>query len=166
MRSFSLHIDGKRALVRSALVVLAMATASVVATPAADASRRVAVEIEMSGQFTGPNSVSGTFTSMVGQIQDSGTYTETFAVDGDTIDAVKIFTGTKGLIAVAIHGFLDFPTPTSVSFRGGRWRVLFGTGAYAGMKGGGRPSSTGTADLALGTVLVSHSGKASLPRRP
>jgi hypothetical protein len=162
MRSFGLPIDGKRDLLRSVLVVLAVATASVAATAPAVAAPRVAVEIEMSGQFTGPNSVSGTFTSTVGTIHDSGTYAETFAVDGDTIDAVKIFTGTQGLIVMSIHGFLDFPTPTSVTFRGGRWRVLFGTGAYAGMTGGGRPSSTGTADLALGTVLVSHSGKARL----
>ena len=48
---------------------------------------------------------------------------------------------------------------------GGGWRILFGTGAYAGMKGGGRPSATAPADLALGTVLVSHSGKASLGKR-
>lgn len=162
MRSFGLHLDGKRGLVGGVLVVLAVAIASVVSTPRAAAASRVAVEIEMSGQFTGPNSVSGKFTSMVGTIEDSGTYEETFTVDGDTIDAVKIFTGTRGVIVISIHGFLDFPTPTSVTFRGGRWRTLFGTGAYAGIKGGGRPSSTGTADLALGTVLVSHSGKAHL----
>ena len=165
MPSFGLLIDGKRDLLRAVCLVLALATASVVAAPAEAAATHVAVKLEMNGQFTGPNSVSGTFTSQVGRIQDSGTYTETFAVDGDTIDAVKIFTGTQGLIVVSIQGFVDFPTRTSATFRGGRWKVLFGTGAYAGMKGGGRPSSTGTADLALGTVLVSHRGKARLPGR-
>jgi hypothetical protein len=162
MRFFGLPIDGRRSLLRSVLVVLVVATAGVATTAPAVAAPPVAVEIGMSGQFTGPNSVSGTFTSMVGSIHDSGTYAETFTVDGDTIDAVKIFTGTKGLIVISIHGFLDFPTPTTATFHGGRWRVLFGTGAYAGMKGGGRPSSSGTADLALGTVLVSHRGKARL----
>jgi hypothetical protein len=162
MRSFGLSHDRKRALVRSGLVVLAVAAASVIATPTAAASPRVAVSLEMSGQFTGPNSVSGTFTSTVGTIEDSGTYAETFTVDGNTIDAVKTFTGTHGIIVISIHGFLDFPTPTTVTFHGGRWRTLFGTGAYAGIKGSGRPSSTGTADLALGTVLVSHHGKAHL----
>ncbi|HWM09333.1 MAG TPA: hypothetical protein VNO82_08305 [Solirubrobacteraceae bacterium] len=162
MRSFGLLIDGKRDLLRTACVVLALATANVVATAPAAAAPRVAVNLAMTGQFTGPNSVAGTFTSKVGRIQDSGTYTETFAVEGNTIDAVKIFTGTQGLIVVSIHGFVDFPTPTSATFRGGRWQVLFGTGAYAGMKGGGRPSSTGSADLALGTVVVSHRGKARL----
>jgi hypothetical protein len=42
------------------------------------------------------------------------------------------------------------------------WQVSLGTGAYVGMTGGGRPSSTATADLALGTVAVSHRGKARL----
>lgn len=162
MRSFGLLIDGRRDLLRTACVMLALATVNVVATAPAVAAPRVTVKLEMSGQFTGPNSVAGTFTSRVGRIQDSGTYTETFAVDGDKIDAVKIFTGARGLIVVSIDGFVDFPTPTSATFRGGRWQVLFGTGAYAGMKGGGRPSSTGTADLASGTVVVSHSGKARL----
>ena len=162
MRSFGLSFDRNRALVRSILVALAVATASVIATAPAAASPRVAFELEMTGTLTGPNSVSGPFTSTVGSIQDSGTFAETFVIDGNTIEVVKIFTGTYGLIVLSAHTFLDFTTPTNVTFRGGRWRILFGTGAYAGLKGTGRPGAIGSADLALGTVAVSHRGKAHL----
>jgi len=151
---------------RALLLFLALAAAAVVGPAPATAATRAAVSIEMSGQFTGPNSVSGTFTSRVGTIEDSGTYTETFGIDGNTIDSVKVLTASQGIIVMTTRGFVESPTPTTVTFRGGRWQILFATGSYAGLKGGGRPAVTGIADLAAGTVLVSHRGKARLrPRR-
>jgi hypothetical protein len=152
---------------RPLVLLLAVVAAIVVATDPANARPRVAVNIEMSGQLTGTNSTAGTFTSRVGSIEDSGTYEETFGIDGDTIDAVKVLTGSQGILVFSVHTFVAFPTPTTVTFHGGYWRILFGTGAYAGIKGGGRPgTATSFADLVAGTVAVSHRGKARLrPRR-
>ena len=147
---------------RALPLFLAVVAAAAAGTAPATAAPPSSIGIEMSGQFSGPNSVSGSFTSRIGTVEDSGTYTETFGIDGDTIDSVKVLSASRGIIVLTVHGFVETPSPTSVTFRGGRWQVLFGTGAYAGLKARGRPGVTGSADLAAGTVRVRHRGKARL----
>ena len=155
-----------RSLGRTLLGMLTIALVCVAgAAPAAATTRAsVKIKIEMRGQFTGPDSVSGTFRSTIGRIEDSGTYTETFTIVGDVIDGVKVLTGARGTVTMRVHGFIDFPTATTATFRGGRWRILSGTGVYAGLEGGGRPGAKGGADLAAGTVNVSHRGTARICR--
>lgn len=131
--------------------VIALAAAPAVAAPPQ------AVSIDMAGTFTGPNTVAGTFTS-TGAIADSGTYTETFRLVGKTIHGVKTLTGSDGTLVIAITAVVDFPTPTTATFRAGHWRVVSGTGTFARVRGGGSPGAYGIADLAAGTIEVSHRG--------
>ena len=159
------HDGGTRMKRLWLLVLLTVIFGLVFPVGTASAETRTApVKIEMRGLLTGPDSVSGTFTLTIGRIEDSGTYTETFTIVGDVIDGVKVLTGTRGTVTMRVHGFIDFPTATTATFRGGRWRILSGTGAYAGLEGGGRPGAKGGADLAAGTVNVRHRGTARLCR--
>jgi hypothetical protein len=153
---------GRLAVLFVLVIGLMVALTAPAGAATAAARSRVYVKIEMRGQLTGPDSVAGTFTSTVGRIEDSGTYTETFTIVGDVIDGVKVLTGSRGTVAISVHSFIDFPTPTTATFRGGQWRILYGTGAYSGLQGGGRPGAKGGADLAAGTVDVSHRGTARL----
>ena len=151
---------------RTLALLLLVVAALIVDTAAAAAAQRVAVNLELSGRFTGPNSIAGTFTSRVGTIEDSGTYTQTFGLDGNRVDTVKVLTGSQGIIVIYVRAFADFVTPTTATFHGGHWKLLFGTGVYAGITGGGRPgAASGIADLAAGTEVVSHRGKARLRAR-
>jgi hypothetical protein len=157
------HLRTGRLAILCMLVIGCMVAAAAPAgATAATGHARVPVKIETSGQFTGPDTVSGTFTLRVGRIKDSGTYTETFTIVGDVIDAVKVLTGSRGTLVIGVHTFIDLPTPTTPTFHGGRWRILSGTGAYCGLQGGGRPGAIGGGDLAAGTTEVSHRGTARL----
>ena len=141
-----------------------VAAAAPAGATAATGHSRVPVKIEMLAQLTGPDMSAGTFTSRVGRVKDSGTYTETFTIVDGVIDAEKVLTGSRGTIVMHVRGFVDNPTPTTVAFRGGRWRFVSGTGTYCGLEGGGRPGAIGGADLATGAIEVSHRGTARLGR--
>jgi hypothetical protein len=84
----------------AAAVALAGALCGVVAVPASAHSRE-AITIATSGTITGPTTASGTFTSKVGRFEDSGTYTETYTLVGDEINAEKVLTGRRGAGGIA-----------------------------------------------------------------
>ena len=70
------HLRTGRLAILCMLVIGCMVAAAAPASAtAATGHSRVPVTIETLGQFTGPDTVSGTFTSRVGRIKDSGTYT-------------------------------------------------------------------------------------------
>jgi hypothetical protein len=155
-----------RGLKSRAVVVAALAAAlcGVGAAPAA-AHWRAPVKIQTIGNITAPATAYGTFTSRIGRLHDSGTYTETGTIVGDAIRAVKVFAGRRGTFEMHLEGFIVFETPTTATFRDGQWEFRNGTGAYSGLRGGGRPAvAKGSADLAARTVDVIHRGKARLGR--
>ena len=142
-----------------AAVALAGAACVVGAAPASGHSREV-ITIATSGNILGPTTASGTFTSKVGRFEDSGTYTETYTLVGDEINAEKVLTGRRGTITIRLRGYRVMQTPTTATFRDGWWRVIAATRAYSGLRGGGRPAvASGGADFATRTVNVVHAGK-------
>jgi hypothetical protein len=150
-----------RTLGRTLLALLTIAAVCVVGAAPATAHSRVSIKIETSGNITGPTTASGTFKSKVGRIKDSGTCTETYTLVGDEINAEKILTGRRGTVTISLHGFLVMQTATRATFRGGKWRIVGATCAYAGLQGGGKPAvAAGSADLAAGIVNVIHRGTA------
>ena len=69
--------------------------------------------------------------------------------------------------AVALHptranALTDVSADGVATFRGGSWRVVGGTGAYAGLRAGGRPAaaSESFASLVTGQVHIVHVGEA------
>jgi hypothetical protein len=158
-----LHAARQAGVVARAVAAVALVVAlCVVATaPASAHSRTSSISVRTSGTITGPTTASGTFTSEVGRMQDSGTYTETYTLVGDEINAEKILTGRRGTLTIRIHGFLMMQTETMATFRGGAWRIVSGTRAYTSLRGGGQPGvASGSADLATGVVNVVHRGTA------
>ncbi|HZA35841.1 MAG TPA: hypothetical protein VE505_12975 [Vicinamibacterales bacterium] len=118
--------------------------------------------VETAGSFTSATSVAGTFTT-AGAVTDAGSYTEDFSLSGNTIHAVKTLQGTHGTLVIAVTAVVGSPTSTTVSFRAGHWRIVSGTGAFTGLRGGGSPGASGLADLAVGTVQFAHEGTVVLP---
>jgi hypothetical protein len=143
-------------------VVVALAVAlCVVGGAPATAHWRAPVKVHTIGSLTGPDTAAGAFTSRIGSIKDSGTYSETFSLVGDAITAVKFFTGRRGTFEMHMYGWLVFQTPTTATFRDGEWMFRNGTGTYEGLEGSGEPVvAKGSADLAAGTVDVIHRGTA------
>jgi hypothetical protein len=143
-----------------ALVAVVLGLALLSAVPAA-ASAPQPVSIVVHGSLTGPTTAAGTYT-VSGAFQDSGTYIETFRFAGASIHGVKTLTGRKGTITLVAEAVIRWESPTRAVLFGGHWRFESGTGAYAGIQGGGFPGVIGSADLAAGTVDVRHDGSVSL----
>jgi hypothetical protein len=118
------------------------------------------VSISMQAQLTSATTTDGSF-ELRGALTDSGAYHEDFVIAGDRISAVKTFTGTLGTFVLRIHARLVPITDTRLGFAGGRWRLVSGTGAYAGLHGGGAPALTPASfgDLGTGEVHVRHTGR-------
>lgn len=142
---------------RLELILVAAVAALAAAAPAAAAAPEP-VTIAMHGHFTGPSSVAGTWEA-VGAVTDAGTYVETFRITGDAIHGEKVLTGSQGTIVIAVNAVVVWLSPTLATFRAGAWRIVSGTGAYAGLRGGGHPGASGFGDLATNTVEVAHEGQ-------
>jgi hypothetical protein len=145
----------------SLVLTVLFAVALVGGTSAAAAGGKTPVRIETHGVLTGPASVAGTF-AMTGAVSDSGTFVDSFSLDGDTIRVIKTLSGSKGTFTLRAKGAVVMTSPTAATFTGGSWRVLSGTGAYADLQGRGRPGAVGTVNFATGTVDVVHEGRARL----
>jgi hypothetical protein len=145
-------------LAASLLACLALAGAGVSSASAASGQP---VTLELHGTIVGPASVAGTWTA-IGAIEDSGTYTETFhfSRDGSHISVGKVLVGSAGTIVLKANARVVYQSATRIGFVRGRWSVDFGTGAYAGLRAGGRPAVTADsfADLASGEVSITHVG--------
>jgi hypothetical protein len=117
------------------------------------------VSILMRGQITSATTVDGTF-ELRGWLTDQGTYHEDFRIVGARISATKTFVGAMGTFVLRIHCRVTTISDTQVGFAGGRWWLESGTGAYAGLRGGGDPAVApgSISDLATGQVRIRHSG--------
>jgi hypothetical protein len=147
---------GLRPWMVGAVCVLVALLLPLVAT--ANQGRDVAIEME--GTLVGPTTVAGTWTA-TGAIADSGTYVEEAEfLPGRKLRGVKTLVGAKGTIVLRAKASYVFSTPTRLTFSGGgHWEILSGTGAYAGLVGGGNPAVEGSGDLATGVVQVVHHGR-------
>jgi len=148
--------------VHKLIMLLALAAVAVAsgAVPAS-ASTPEPVAIAMNGHFTRPNTVAGTW-SASGAFTDSGTYTETFRIEGQSIHGEKVLVGTKGTLVLNAQGVVVFLTPTTVTFKAGSWEIVDGTGAYERLHAGGTPAGTpdSFADLATDVIHITHAGDA------
>jgi hypothetical protein len=141
-------------------VTVVLGLALFAAMPAA-ASAPQPVSVVMHGALTGPDSVAGAF-SVSGAFEDSGTYVETLRFAGTSIHGVKTLTGGNGTITLVAEAVVRWESATRAVLFAGHWRFESGTGAYAGIQGGGFPGVVGSADLATGAVDVRHDGSVSL----
>jgi hypothetical protein len=141
-------------------IVLAVLAAAVAALPAG-ATGGEAVRIEMVGQFTGPNTIEGTWTS-TGAFADAGTYSETFEIVGDRIKGRKLLVGRAGTITLKAQGAIVWLSACTATFAGGGWKLSRGTGTYEGVTGNGQPVTTpdSVGDVCTGVVRIVHVGRA------
>jgi hypothetical protein len=140
------------------LGVMVVAAAYFVAPLSATATADSQVTIVMNGTLTSPDSVTGTW-MVSGAISDHGSYIERFGFEGSTILGVKTLTGAHGTITLRVKAEVVATSPTTIAFAHGQWRIVSGTGSYAGLVGGGSPATDpGSADLATGAVSVTHRG--------
>jgi hypothetical protein len=143
------------------LLALCGVAALLAATPvsATGGGKKSPVRIETHGALTSPTTAAGVFV-ISGAVSDSGTYTDSFRLVGDTIHVTKTLSGTRGSITLSAKGIVQPTSPTTATFVGGRWRITSGTGEYAKLSGGGRPGAIGSVNFATGSVDVVHEGKA------
>jgi hypothetical protein len=121
----------------AALVPLA---ASADRGPQSHDDRHVAIGVRL--DFSSATQAAGTFSACCA-INDSGAARAeiTSFVPGDDnrarFEAINSFSGTKGTFRIRLRGSTGpLGSPNHVAHA--RWRVLDGTGAYAGLEGGGR----------------------------
>lgn len=119
------------------------------------------------GTFTGPTSGAGTF-AVGGAINDAGTFAATFtSQEGkqncEAIAGDDTFTGASGTVSMHFVGLscASSPTDPRPPFDG-RFNITGGTGAYAGISGGG--TITSLADFSDGTFTGIHVGTAHLEK--
>jgi hypothetical protein len=155
-----------RPVVILSLIVLAVVVAALLgmAAPASAKTERRDVALHLEGTIVGPATVTGSWSS-TGAIEDHGTYTEVFHFNraGTIVDVGKVLTGQHGTIVYHAHAQVVKLSNTKRGFVRGMWKIEFGTGAYTGLRGGGRPAVTADswADLASGQVSVTHEGLVS-----
>jgi hypothetical protein len=109
--------------------------------------------------FTGPNTQSGTF-HMAGALSDSGDVTAVFTVtpSGDrsaVLEGDHTMVGENGTLVVHTRARV-YPFPAARAFVEGKWNVVSGSGAYAGMNGGGSVKAVG--DFTNSTVTILRDG--------
>jgi hypothetical protein len=143
------------------LLLLCGVAALLAATPvtATGGGGKSPIKIETHGALTSPTTAAGVFV-ISGAVSDSGTYTDSFRLAGDTIHVTKTLFGIRGTITLTAKGIVNPTSATTAAFVGGRWRITAGTGKYADLRGGGRPGAIGTVNFATGSVDVVHEGKA------
>ena len=109
--------------------------------------------------FTGPSTQSGTF-SIAGALSDTGEVEATFTVtpSGDSsavLEGDHVLQGSLGTLVVRTRARV-YPFPAPRVFVIGKWNVVSGTGAYAGMEGGGSVKAVG--DFTTGTATIIRDG--------
>lgn len=119
------------------------------------------VSISVDMRLTGQTSAEGTFTAS-GAFGDSGAAVETFqmADGGSSVQGSKTLRGSNGDIVISFSGSIT-PLEGGAKMQvAGTWQVTSGTGAYAGIVGGGQVNTT--LDLAAGTLHADYTGDVSL----
>jgi hypothetical protein len=142
---------------------LAVAALALLAAAPSAASAPGSIRIDLNGVVTGPDSFQGTFVAS-GVVNDSGTYEGTFRFAGRTIHVVKTLIGTKGTITLKSQAVVIPTSPTTISFEGGSWVIISGTGAYSDLHAIGTPAaaSGASADLVTGAIKETHEGQGFL----
>ncbi len=136
----------RRVMLVLALVIGAVAAVPVVALawPGGGGDRgggKLLIGFEL--QFTGPSSTAGTFVAS-GEVDDAGTSTvsdlavEPFGPrDRGRLSGRQEFAGARGTIVTEFEGIARDVSEPHQSGQG-RFRIVSGTGDYAGARGGGR----------------------------
>ena len=152
-----------KAMLSTVATALAVAALSLLAAAPSAGSAPGAIQIDLNGVVTGPDSFQGTFVAS-GVVNDSGTYAGTFRFAGRTIHVVKTLIGTNGTITLKSEAVVVPTSPTSISFKGGSWATVSGTGAYSDLHAIGTPAaaSGASADLVTGVIRETHEGQGFL----
>ena len=130
----------RKLIVVAALGAIAVTVAAVAAAGPVAAKQRIAVQVKSGGSFVLTPLTSGAIKP------DSGTATfccwtqRSIVRDGQAVDINNpqmTLTSKRGtLVARNQIGFVDLPDGWAVFT--GTWKVISGTGVYAGLSGGGR----------------------------
>jgi hypothetical protein len=128
---------------RAAYIVLALALlVAVIAPIAASGDSAQRLYLGMNLHFTGPDTTAGTFV-VSGAIADSGTVAvQHLAIvpigssDQGHLSGVETYTGQLGTIVTRFDG-IAFPLSSPHEVGLGRFEIVSGTGAYAGLTGYG-----------------------------
>ena len=112
---------------------------------------------------TGAGTLAGTFQS-AGAVNEAGSVAATFTlvpVKGGcgSLTGTHVLTGAAGTLSVRTDA-RACPYPPGApprSFVRGKWHVVGGTGAYAGLAGKGRILATG--DFGTGEITIARDGK-------
>jgi hypothetical protein len=114
-------------------------------------------------QATGAGTLAGTFVA-AGAVNEAGTVAATFTLlpgkrGCGTLTGTHVLTGAAGTLSVRTDArACPYPPGTPPrSFVRGKWRVVSGTGAYAGLEGKG--VIIATADFATGVITIARDGK-------
>jgi hypothetical protein len=130
---------------------LALCAAALPAAAAAPQDVRIDSTFVAAGDLTA-GTTTGTF-SISGAVGDAGALTGNYRFAGlghlktgspNAIEADQTLAGANGTISIAIVGLYG-PFVDGVTTGEGQWRIVGGTGAYAGLQGEG--SWTATADF-------------------
>ncbi len=151
---------------RLALIAAALATAAaLVAVPLTSASSLdTKLQIGFSLHFTGPTSAAGTFIAS-GAVRDSGTATVPDVTapqlgnqDDGRLSGTEIYTGALGTITTTFSGIAG-PATNPHQAGKGTFRIVSGTGAYAGMTGQG--TFLVVVDFSTNQIIGTEDGQAS-----
>jgi len=157
----------KRFLAPAAAVLAAGVVAVPFAATAGDQKRIVLTErLQVTGfvPATGAGTLAGTFVS-AGAVNEAGSVAATFTLvpvkkgGCGSLTGTHVLTGAAGTLSVRTDA-LACPYPPSSpprSFVRGKWHVVGGTGAYAGVAGKGRIIATG--DFGTGEITIARDGK-------
>jgi hypothetical protein len=141
------------------------AAAALVAVPLTSASSvDTKLQIGTSAHFTGPTSAAGTFVA-AGAIEDSGTVIVTdIAIeplgnqDDGRLTAHLVYTGALGTFTQTISGIVG-PAGNPHQAAKGTFRIVSGTGAYAGTTGQG--TFVAVADNSTNQLIGTEDGQAN-----
>lgn len=152
------------------LVLVVFVLAAVVAVPlaaiAGDEKRMVLTErlqVTAFSPATGAGTLAGTFVA-AGAVNEAGTVAATFTLLPEKggcgrLKGTHVLSAPSGTISVGTDAVACPYPPKSPprSFVRGKWFVVGGTGAYAGVEGKGRILATG--DLGTGEITIARDGK-------
>ena len=123
-------------------LVVAGAAAGLVGSLAASADPTQRLYLGMNLHFTGPDTSAGTFVAS-GAVADSGvadvsdlTIIPTGSADRGRLSGTETYTGQQGTIVTCFEGEA-FPLSSPHEVGVGRFEIVSGTGAYAGVSGNG-----------------------------
>ena len=145
---------------RWSLALAAGLAAAVAALPlAASGQSGGKVMIAERNMFTGQGTQAGTF-AIAGAFTDSGAATATFTLTprGDArmfLDGDHVLQGRRGTLVIRTHAMVYVGSPPT-AYVDGSWKVVDGTGAYAGIQGGGIVKAVG--DFENGTATIVREG--------